>query len=939
MKNFNIKVLFIFCFCQILSGNFVIPIYAGFATGFSFNDVEVNLLCPSIPYPSICELNSGAMPPASRETFYSVTADTLEKPTPSRSDTIDFNIPVSKDAITVKAQYFSRDSVVYSAVMEKLYMYKQDSVVTEDAILTSDYMEFDIGKSEVQAAGSKDSLGQLKNLPHLKQANNEVDATTLKYNFSTEKAYIRGARTKESDLYIIGNESKYLTEKHVRGKDTIKQDVIYNARSIITTCDHPNPHFGLRSGKQKVIANEWAVMGPSYIEIGGIPTPLVLPLAAAPLTQGRKTGLLFPRDYDVSPQWGYGLRNVGYYFPINEYYDLSLTTDIYLRGSFGLGANFRYKRNYKYSGIATLAYSSYKTEFVDNQTLVQGRDNSFSVQWSHNQDPKAHPLRTFSANVNIQTNDYARLNRNDANSVLQNSFSSRINYNQRFKGRNWNLTASFNHSQNNQTGEVQLELPRVSFSTNAFKPFEREERIGKEKWFEKITLNYSGDFRNSIRTSDSLLFTKQVFQDMKYGLDHNLRADANFRMFKYFTVTPNVNYNETWVFETLRKSLVDTPTITNIDTIPNPANEDDKIITADTLFNQIQDDLVSEFRALRTFNSGVSMNTQIFGTLRFKKGWLRGVRHVIKPRISLSYSPDFSDPFWNYYDTYESDLREDVKEAIEYSIFEGNVFGARPSARPSMILNYSLNNIFEAKYYSKKNDEEKNFKLFQNFVVDGSYDFLRDSLKFSDVSMRGFFSMVKGIVNFRFNGSFSPYALNQDGEVVNKFQWNEERQLLRFQNLNMDVATRFSVKQIRTLLEESFSKKDESSKSPPDRGASREIWSLVDDIRVTHNLSLQWRARVQSDTFFVRSHQVSFQGQIPISEKWNIQVGRIGYDFKQNRMTYPDLGFTRDLHCWELSLRWQPEINTYMFSIGTKPGSLDFLNLPYRRNRADGAVF
>jgi len=939
MKNFNIKVLFIFCFCQIFSGNFVIPVHAGSATYHSFNDLDGHLLCPSISCVPVFKANSTARLSASRKDFYSFSADTLEKPPPSLGDTVDLNIPVSKDAITVKAQYFSRDSVVYSAVKEKLYMYKRDSVVTEDATLTSDYMEFDIRLSEVKAAGSEDSVGQLKNPPHLKQANNEVDATTLKYNFNTEKAYIRGARTKESDLYIIGNESKYLTEKHVRGNDTIKQDVIYNARSIITTCDHPNPHFGLRSGKQKVIANEWAVMGPSYIEIGGVPTPLVLPLAAAPLTQGRKTGLLFPRDYDVSPQWGYGLRNVGYYFPINEYYDLSLTTDIYLRGSFGLGANFRYKRNYKYSGNATLAYSSYKTEFVDNQTLVQGRDNSFNIQWSHNQDPKAHPLRTFSANVNIQTNDYARLNRNDAASVLQNSFSSRINYNQRFKGRNWNLTASFNHSQNNQTGEVQLELPRVSFSTNAFKPFERKERIGNEKWYEKITLNYSGDFRNSIRTSDSLLFTKQVFQDMKYGLDHNLRADANFRLFKYFTVTPNVNYNETWVFETLRRSLVDTPTITNIDTIPNPANEDDKIITADTLFNQIQDDLVSEFRALRTFNSGVSMNTQIFGTLRFKKGWLRGVRHVIKPTFSLSYSPDFSDPFWNYYDTYESDLREDVKEAIEYSIFEGNVFGASPNARPSMILNYSLNNIFEAKYYSKKKDEEKNFKLFQNFVINGSYDFLRDSLNFSDVSMRGFFSMINGIVNFRFNGSFSPYALNRDGELVNKFQWNEERQLLRFQNLNMDVATRFSVKQIRTLLKESFTKKDESSKSSRDGGSRREIWSLVDDIRVTHNLSLQWRARVQSDTFFVRSHQISFQGQIPISEKWNIQVGRIGYDFKDNRMTYPDLGFTRDLHCWELSLRWQPEINTYMFSIGTKPGSLDFLSLPYRRNRADGAVF
>jgi hypothetical protein len=936
MKNYNIKVVIIFGFCLLLGGNLrasfvhhtlIVPLYNGKTSNLLFfasplKTSPFNDLLPS--HDTLPETNL-------------ISTDTLPEPDSATVDSDLADIPISKDAINVKAQYFSRDSVVYSAGLEKLFMYTRDSVVTKDATLTSEYMEFDIGKSEVKAEGSLDSAGRMYNNPRLVQGENKVDATTLKYNFDSEKAYIKGARTKESDLYIVGNESKYLTETHIQKKDTVVQDVIYNARSILTTCDHPTPHFGLRSGKQKIIANEWAVMGPSYIEIGGIPTPLVLPLAAAPLTKGRRTGLLFPRDYDVSPQWGYGLRNIGYYFPINEFYDLSVTTDIYLRGSFGLRGTFRYNRRYAYSGNAAIAYSSYKTEFVENNSLVKGRDNSFSIQWSHNQDPKAHPLRTFSANVNIQTNDYARLNRNDANSVLQNSFSSRINYNQRFKNKNWNLTASFNHSQNNQTGEVQLELPQVSFATNAFKPFEKTERIGQEKWYEKVTMNYSVDFRNSIRTSDSLLFTQEVFDDMKYGFDHRFRADANFRLFKYFTVTPNVNYNETWVFETLRLNLIDTPIITNRDTMVNPANPDVTEIVADTIFNRVEEDLVSEFRSLRTFNAGVNMNTQIFGTLRFKKGWLRGVRHVIKPNFSFSYSPDFSDPFWNYYDTYESDLRENVKEAVQYSIFEGNVFGARPGARPSMILNYNLNNIFEAKYYSKKADEEKNFKLFQNFVVSGSYDFLRDSLKFSDVSMRGFFSMAQGIINFRFNGSFSPYALNEEGNLTKRFQWTQERQLLRFQNLNMDIATRFSVKQMRTVLKESFLKNGDA----PNAGQSenqRKIWTLVDDVRVTHNLSLQWRGRVEADTFFVRSNQLSFQGQIPISEKWNIQVGRIGYDFKQDRMTYPDLGFTRDLHCWELSLRWQPEINTYMFSIGTKPGSLDFLSLPYRRNRADGAA-
>lgn len=947
MKIYNIKVVNILLPCIVLCSFFRLSAHSDPCFKlYTYNDSPNEVLFQYVSSPrsytflieSLTEFEfyQDTLPPGLSDTLGTADSISNERETSNAKDSL--SIPISSDAITVGVLYFVDDSVVYSAETEKLLLYKRDSIITDDATMTSDYMEFDLNSSTVIATGIPDTSGKVENYPHLVQGDNVVDATQLKYNFDTEKAYIEGARTKEGDLYIIGTKSKYLTERHIRNGEIKEQDVIYNANSIITTCNHPEPHFGLRSGKQKVIADEWAVMGPSFIEIGGIPTPLVLPLAAAPLTKGRKTGLLFPSDYDVSQEWGYGLRNVGYYFPINDNYDLSLTTDIYLRGSYGLAAAFRYNHRYRFSGNTNVRFSSYKTEFVDDNQLIQGRDNSVSIQWSHNQDAKAHPTRKFSANVNIQTNDYARLNRNDASSVLQNSFSSRINYNQRFKGRNWNLTASFNHSQNNQTGDVQIELPNVSFTTNAFKPFEREERVGQEKWFEKITMNYNGSFRNSIRTKDSLLFTDAVFDDMNYGFNHQLETDANFRILKYFTATPNISYNETWVFETMRRSLVDTPTVRNIDTIFNPANDKDFFLSGDTLFNVLEDEMVQEFRALRTFSTGVNLNTQIFGTLRFDKGWLRGVRHVIKPNINFSFNPDFSDPFWNYYDTHDSDLRDDLKREVQYSIFEGNVFGASPNARPSMILNYSLNNIFEAKYFSSKEDKEKNFKLFQNFVVSGNYDFLRDSLKFSDVRMTGFFSMFRNIVNFRFNGSFSPYALNKNGEVVDKFQWNEQRQVLRFQNLNMDIATQFSVKQIRGIFEELFSEEDADSKPPPGPEVDREIWSLIDDVRVTHNLSMQWRGRVDRDTFLIRAHQVSFQGQIPLSEKWNIRIGRVGYDFKQNRMTYPDLGFTRDLHCWEMSLSWQPEINTYMFSIGTKPGSLDFLNLPYRRNRADGAA-
>jgi hypothetical protein len=901
--------------------------------------IPITLLLFLIYKPVVSQAQQLDTLPTSNEAQDSIVSDTSNQ----KANGID-SFRISDDALTVPITFQARDSMVYSAADKRLWMYGQDSVVTEDATLTAGIIEFNLDKSEALARPSKDSSGNYVDFPRIREGENNVDATGLRYNFESGKARVTGARTKEGDLYIVGTRSKYVTVDGEEG-DTTSKKIIYNDNAILTTCDATHPHFGIRSGRQKIITNEWAVMGPSYFEIGGIPTPLVLPFAAVPLKQGRRTGLIFPNNYINSQEWGFGLQNVGWYFPINDYWDARVTADIYLRGSYAIRTQTRYSKRYKFDGSINLDYSSFKQERVVEEEVFDLRDRSFKFVWTHNQDSKAHPLRSFSANVDMQTNDFTGLNFNTFDAVTQNSFGSRINYRQKFANRNWLLTASLDHSQNVATREFEVEFPRLTFTTNTFKPFKRKEAVGKEKWYEKITFNYSGRAVNRLETRDTAIFTPNILDSMQYGVSHSATADMNFRVFKYLNLTPSINYNEDWLFRTTRKELNPEPIITNIDTVYNKADSSQFTIEGDTTYSRINEFLVNEFRALRTFNASVNMNTQIFGTLRFKKGWLRGLRHIIKPNITLTYNPDYTGPGYNYFDSYQSDLRPDKAQEVRYSIFENNIFRRQPSTNSSLVLRYSINNIFEAKYYSKRDSSEKNFKLFRNITINGNYDFLRDSLKFSDISMNGYFPIFRNIINFRFSASFSPYTVNDNGRKIDKFQWDVNRNLLRFQNLNMNLSTRFTVKEIRTTIAElingkSSSKEDKSTSQnkPKAQSQVRSIWSLIDDMRVTHNLNMEVRGRPERDTFMITTNQISVVGSIPLTEKWNIQLGNIGYDFQRERITYPDFGFSRDLHCWEMSLRWQPERNTYTFSIYVKPGSLDFMKIPYQRNRVDGAA-
>ena len=855
------------------------------------------------------------------------------------------NVPLSDDALEAPVEYNAQDSMHYDIENQLIYLYGNASVNYQTMSLTADYIVFDWGNNIVIAEGTADSLGNTSGFPKFKDGAQDFTAQKMRYNFKTSKGVIYDVSTKQgSDIYVLSHKAKFIRQNADSTKQEV-DDVVYSTNSIFTTCDHPHPHFGIRSKKQKVVPGKVVVVGPSNLEISGVPTPVWLPFGFFPVKDHKSTGLIFPRDYEFSPRWGFGLKNVGWYFPLGEYFNLQVTGDIYTRGTWGLQARSQYKRRYKYSGDFNLAFSNRRDEFPNGLPKV---DRSYTLRWSHRQDPSAHPTNTFSASANIQTNDYQSLNQNDAENVLQNSLSSNISFSRRFPDKPFNLTVNASHSQNTNTREVRINAPVVNFQMNRIFPFKRAVQTGKERWYEKISLRYQMNAQQQFVATDTTLFTKETWDNAQNGIRHSLSTDASFRVFKFFNLTPNVSYKELWYFKTLQKEFDPTLTLDTIYSV-NPLDSTDReILRIDTTsFGSVEDMLVNGFTRLPLLERvGVSLNTQIFGLREFEKGLVRGIRHTLKPTFSFGYTPDYTRESLMYFDSVQTDVR--FPDQLQgYGIFDRAIYDKPPTGGKNMGITYSFNNIFEAKYFSKKDSTVNSMKLLDNVVVGGNYNFIADTLKWSEVSIRATTRFFKGITTLNFNATYDPYDVEftETGakKRVNRFYLDTKKRLLRFDRATLRLNTGISVAQIRKFFNKSDDERPNTSGrsgavQPVSRGSlasGQDLLSLFENFRISHNFAVQRNRLENRDTTFVQAHSIRIQGSIKLTEKWNIRLGNISYDFKSDRLVYPDLGFSRDLHCWEMGMSWQPERGTYSFFLRVRPGPLDFINIPYKKNNVD----
>lgn len=839
------------------------------------------------------------------------------------------DVKISNDGLDDIIDYGATDSSFVDLKENKIHLFGNAFVKYKKYDLKAGYIIFDFDNNEASAFQIEDINGKQTQRPDFTDGTNKFKSNGLRFNFKSSKGLIFDAVTQQDEFTIHGSRTKFISKD---SDSTAIDDQILNENARITTCDADDPHFAIRARKLKVVPNKLAVIGLSQLEIMGIPTPIVLPFGFFPLVEGRSSGIIFPNNFEYDDNLGIGFREIGYYFPVNDYMDLRLTGDIYTRGTHRLNATSQYKRRYKYSGNVQLSYANNIGE-----SLVDGdrtSNKAYSLKVTHNQDAKAHPYRSVGGNINLSTNRYDQINTNSYENVVNNKISSNFFYKHSMPGTPFSFSAGFSHFQDNQTRKVDITLPDVKLNMTTIYPF-KSKKGGKEGWYEKITFDYDAKFKNYVQATDTTLFTDEVWDNLQTGISHKATSGASFNVLKYFNVSVNADLEQFVLTRTQDRMFIDSLVTDSIgielDQLGKPT------IVYDTIsYGLVNKEFENGLATVEKFGMNMSVNTQLFNTKRFKSGWLRGLRHTAKPSIGFTYRPDTQNKYQDSVNvSSEPSMIDDV---TYYNPYVGGAFNPSFNTK-QMALTYRLNNFFEGKYWSKADSTEKKFKLLNSFNINGSYNFAADSLKFSPLSVSGNASFFKGVTSVNFDARYQFYEKNENGQLVNTTVWSKTKRPVKFDNFNITVTNGLTIGKIRQLIfgggeSDEGPGKEDKKKSRKKQGKSLADW--VDNFRINH----QFRYRVEKqtngvDTGYVQSHSIKFSGRVELTDSWNLSIQNISYDLVNKRFVFPQFSLDRDLHCWTMQFSWSPAIEVYSFFIGVKSNSLSFMKYDYGQRNSN----
>jgi hypothetical protein len=817
-----------------------------------------------------------------------------------------------KDYLDAIVDYNASDSINMSFKDSKIRLYGDASVVYKDFDLKAAYIEISIDKKEVYARGVADSSGVLTGKPKFTQDEEEYDATELKYNFESQKAWVTDVITKQEENALLHSS---ISKRFPDGTLNIKD-------GKFTTCDADHPHFYFAITKGKMVPEKSTVAGPAYLVVEDIPLYFIgLPFGYFPQKRQKTSGLVMPQ-YGYEPNRGYYLRNGGWFFSLNDNFDLKLTGDIYSKGSWKGGALTNYAKRYKFRGNFDFSYAKNATgerSLRDIDPTAYKVTNDFRVRWSHNQDAKAHPYRTFNASVNLSSSSFDKYNSNINNTaaILTNQKSSSISYARKFPNRLFNFTAKVGHTQNSRDSSVVLNLPTASFTVGRFYPFKRKNPVGKQKWYEKIDMRYSSSLENKVYAHENQLFTKDiadslpsVLNNMRSGFKHSIPMTASFKLIPHMTLTPSLKYQGLLYFYSTTKEW-------------DP--DEEEII--ESRMNQLQ-----YVQALSP-NISLTYNPQIYGFYDFKRGKVKVIRHVAKPSLSFSYRPDLGYDDSMYYDTVQTNASG---RTSRYSTFEDGLYNLPSVAGQYGTVSFSLGNNLEMKVVDPTDTtgQLKKVKLIESLNINTSYNIFSDSMKLAPLRLSARTKILNNF-NINFSSTFDPYAWieEQDGSTfsqhkIDKYLITESGLPARLTNASMSVD--FSLPFRKT----SGSGGGATEKFYEDMGVS---YGLPWDVRFGYSLRYD---NFNPYTESKLTQTLRFSGNVQFSPKWSLRYSS-GYDFVGNEFTYTSLTVNRDLHCWQMSFTIIPfgSRKSYSFMINVKANL--FKDVKYRKEKSwyDNADF
>lgn len=828
--------------------------------------------------------------------FSQITIDS----TLSNKDTLSKTIP-RKKTFEDRVNYSSKDSITIDLSLKKVFLYNESKIKYQGIELESGEMSINFKTKSLSAQGIMDSNNNMVQYPIFKEKGTEYRSTNIDYNFDTKKGYIKGVFTKEGEGYLHGEKVKKVDDK-----------TMYISHGKFTTCDLDHPHFSINFSKAKAITQDKIITGPAWFSIMDIPLPLGIPFGYFPFTSTKQSGLLIP-TYGYAQNRGYYLRNLGWYFAINDYVDLIAQGDIYTNLSWAVNLRSNYVKRYKYRGNLELRFEENKTGIKNTPSYSSSTD--FKLRWTHQQDAKSNPNSNFSANVNLVSRSFNQYAVN-VSDYFNNTTTSSIAYSRKL-GKKFNLTANLGESYNINTGSINLDLPSITLSSSQFYPFRKKQSKGKQSWYENISFTYRTSLVNNINTIDSLLFTQEVFRNMRNGMSHSIPIQSSVKILKHFNWTNSINYNERWYLNSTIKQY-------------NPITD---LVDKDTVFGFISNRDVS-------FNT--SLTTRLYGMFAFKKGYIKALRHVINPSLSMNFTPDFSDPSLGFYNFYLDKLGNKVF----YSKTEDGMFGSPPRGK-SGIVSFNLGNNLEMKVGSKKDSikNERKIVLLESFNISTGYDLAKDSVNWQPLRITARTTLFQRLV-INYSASYTPYVINQSGQLTNEFLYNKEKILFKNQNSQWDLNLNWQLNSKKSNTQTSTDNISPTEQTYSPFANPNEVFGYNVDFTIPWSLNLGLNfSRLSSYIVALANYQtnlssvLSAKGDINLTNKWKIGFTS-GYDFINKDFTYTSIDFYRDLHCWEMRMNWIPfgPRAGWNFTIAVKASMLQDLKYEMRddfRNRIE----
>lgn len=813
--------------------------------------------------------------------------------------------------IEAPIEYTANDSLVYDARTQTAHLFGSSNVKYQNMDLASDKIYMSLDSSLVHATGTRDSSAKdgVKNKPVFTMGQDKYETDTIAFNFKTKKAYIDNVYTEQEDGFLRGERSK---------RDST--GVIYLEHGRYTTCDEEHPDFYIALSRARVRPGKDVVFGPAYLVVADVPLPLAIPYGFFPFTKRYSSGFIMP-SYGDEQARGFYLKDIGYYFALSDKWDLKLLGEIYTRGSWGFSAASNYRKRYRYNGSFLFSYQDTKTG--DKGLPDYARQESFKIQWSHRQDSKANPYSSLAASVNFATSSYERNNLNslyNPQTLTQSTRTSSVSWSTTFSSIGLTLSATANLSQNMRDSTLAVTLPDLNIAVSRFYPFKRKHAVGNERWYEKISMSYTGQIGNSINTKEDKFFKSNLIKEWRNGWNHEIPISGNFTLFNYLNVSPSFRFTDRMQSAKVERSW---------DTAK-------QVEVADTTYG---------FHNIYNWNFSMGMSTKLYGfwtpSRKIFGDKIQAIRHVLTPQVTFSYAPDFGASRYGYWKTYQKTDADGNVSLVEYSPYSTGMFSV-PGRGKTGSISFSLGNNLEMKVKSDKDSTGvKRISLIDDLAINMSYNMAAKTRPWSDLGMNIRLKWWKNYT-FNMNAVFTTYAYELDDQgrpyVGTHTEWGKGR-FGRFQGMSQNISYTLTPEKLSKLFGGGSSREDDKrhAGNGDDEGVDTDIESNVDEVmeRGKHNarkekskastdedgymaFSMPWsltfgygvtmRESNDINKFNYKkmrypykfSQTLNVSGNIRISDGWNISFSS-GYDFESHEISMTTASLQRDLHCFNMS--------------------------------------